>query len=247
MSIPTNWAERYFVPMYADVYAGPLSRAVDTHAEVEFLAETFADAKGEALLDIGCGFGRHLRPMAARGFRVAGIDRFAHLMARIPKRGRRVAAADMRRLPFADGSFGGAWCLFNSFGYFPDRENVACLKEWARVLKPGSGLVMQIPNRPAMAKIAEEYVPSRMMTEGFVVSESYGYDGESKSLVGRGEWEMKGQRHAWEFAVRMYTRGELERALGKAGFDTVETAEGFCGEEFADRSSPQMVIVARKR
>lgn len=245
-AIPADWPSSYFVPLYGDVYAGPLAPAVDTDEEVDFLARTFAHAKDELLLDIGCGFGRHLKPMAKLGFRVVGLDRFAHLPARIPKRGRRAVAADMRRLPFADATLGGAWCLFNSFGYFAHAENMACLAEWARALRPGATLAMQIPSRPGMSKIADAHVPSRMMAKDFTVSEAYGYDTESKSLVGRGEWEFKGRRHAWEFALRMYTRAEMERALRKAGFDTVETWEGFSGEDFEERASSQMVLTARK-
>ncbi len=247
ISPPPDWTREYFAPLYADVYSGPLAGATDTELEAEFLDAVFAGAKGEPLLDIGAGFGRHVRPMKKRGHRVVGLDLFAHLLGRMPQRGRRAVCGDMRRLPFAGASFAGAWCLFNSFGYFSHEDNMATLAEWGRVVRPGGHLVLQVPNRPAMARIARSFAPSQMMTEDFCVTEVYDYQSETKSLAGRGLWQYKGREHHWEFAMRMYTRAELERALAKAGFDTVDAREEFDSGDFRDRSSAQLILTARRR
>ncbi len=244
---PPEWTRGYFAPLYADVYEGPLADATNTELEADFLEEVFAEVKGEPLLDIGCGFGRHVQPMRKRGHHVVGLDLYPHLIQRMSKRGRRAVCGDMRRLPFAEAALAGAWCLFNSFGYFPHEENLAALKDWGRVIRPEGHVVLQVPNRPVMGKIAEEFAPSQMMTNDFCVTEVYDYDRDSKSMKGRGLWQFKGREQPWEFTLRMYTLKELERALGKAGFDTVEVREDFDSEEFKERASTQLILTARRR
>jgi len=240
-----HWAGGFFTELYSRVYQGPLDQPDQTEAEVEFLLETFEGCT-RPLLDIGCGFGRHLRPLRKAGLDVVGLDRFTHLLANHPKRGRRLVAADMRALPFADRTFGGAWCMFNTFGYFGDEANKAMLAEWARVLQPGAALVLNIPNRSGMIKVVKDFPPTQMMTEGFTVVETYEYDADEKCLVGRGIWQMAEESQNWEFRLRMYTASEIERALVKAGFDPESIAEDFDGNEFDTRSSAGMVLTARR-
>lgn len=95
---------------------------------------------GAPLLDLGCGDGRHLEPLAAAGLAVVGLDLSASLLQAAASRPGRLplVRGDMRALPFGDGRFGAVLSLFTAFGYFGrdggDREVVAGI---ARVLAPG--------------------------------------------------------------------------------------------------------------
>ena len=77
-----------------------------------------------------CGFGRHSGELARRGYSVVGVDLSPdHARrgppARIAKDTRlRFVRGDMRRLAYR-AEFDGVVCLFTSFGYFAERENVA--------------------------------------------------------------------------------------------------------------------------
>src|SRR6266545_3401952 len=46
----------------------------DYQAEVDFLQKVAAFAPGMSILDLGCGTGGHVLPLAMRGFRVTGVD-----------------------------------------------------------------------------------------------------------------------------------------------------------------------------
>jgi 2-polyprenyl-3-methyl-5-hydroxy-6-metoxy-1,4-benzoquinol methylase len=46
----------------------------NTDAEIEFLIRHAKPPAGGAILDLGCGTGRHSVPLARRGFRVTGVD-----------------------------------------------------------------------------------------------------------------------------------------------------------------------------
>jgi SAM-dependent methyltransferase len=59
-------------------------------------------APGSSVLDVACGRGRHLRWLAARGFRVTGVDRDAEALAPLHSLGRLVAA-DVENGPWPFG------------------------------------------------------------------------------------------------------------------------------------------------
>jgi 2-polyprenyl-3-methyl-5-hydroxy-6-metoxy-1,4-benzoquinol methylase len=46
----------------------------NTDAEIEFIIQHANTPVGGAILDLGCGTGRHSIPLALRGFRVTGVD-----------------------------------------------------------------------------------------------------------------------------------------------------------------------------
>jgi SAM-dependent methyltransferase len=217
-----------------------------TDAEVEFLEEVFRDCRG-TILDVGAGFGRHAAPLRKQGVDVVALDRFRHLLERLPRRGRRGIQADMRSLPFADASLAGAYCIFNTFGYFEPDENMRVLKGIARVLGPSAPFVLQTPNRPVMAKITRDFPPMRMLSANTILSEAYSINTAAKSLVGRGHWQIGDKDQTWEFSLRLYTRGEVGKILTRAGFKVVEEFGSLNPREsFSPRASSEMILVCQR-
>jgi SAM-dependent methyltransferase len=102
---------------------------------------------GGLIADIGCGVGHSYRLLAPR--ETVGVDADAEAL-----RGqeRRTVAADMRRLPFADGEFDGALAV-HSIEHVPDPERA--LAELVRVLKPAGAAVLVTPNRLTFARPEE--------------------------------------------------------------------------------------------
>ena len=64
----------------ADHYAAaPFTR--NTEAEVDFILAAFALPPESAILDMGCGTGRHSVALARRGYRMTGVDIAAGMLA----------------------------------------------------------------------------------------------------------------------------------------------------------------------
>jgi len=59
-----------------------------------------------------------------------------------------MARLDFRALPFRNGCADGVFCAFTSWGYFAsEAENLRQLTEFARVLKPGGVLLLDLVGR----------------------------------------------------------------------------------------------------
>ena len=63
----------------------PAAWASNTEVEVQFAVTYLRLAAGDRLLDLGCGWGRHSLPLAARGLRVTGLDPVSYTHLTLPK------------------------------------------------------------------------------------------------------------------------------------------------------------------
>ena len=100
-------------------------------------------------LDVGCGEGHMLKYLLSMGGaeRAVGIDldgsRLQKARSVVPRAA--VALADIRSLPFSDGSFNYAIAA-EVLEHIPAPEDA--MREMMRVLKPGAGLIISVPMEP---------------------------------------------------------------------------------------------------
>lgn len=98
---------------------------------------------GDRVLDVGCGGGRAVAELCARGVRAVGADRDPRMLAAAMRlaspSGAEFVEADVLRLPFSDGEFRG---------YRADKvlhelaDPAAAIAEARRVLGPGGRVVL---------------------------------------------------------------------------------------------------------
>lgn len=102
------------------------------------------------ILDVPSGLGRHSNALAAKGYSVTGVERNLDLVAEshlaaLP--GAAFVAGDIERLDLVDGEFDAIVCLWHSFGWFDDAGNQAVLRSFAKKLRPGGRLVLDVFHR----------------------------------------------------------------------------------------------------
>ncbi|HBH97504.1 MAG TPA: hypothetical protein DDX89_06950 [Candidatus Omnitrophica bacterium] len=104
----------------------------NTEAECDFLEACLAKHVGPepaAVLDIGCGAGRHLLELARRGHRVTGFDlrpemvEFVNAEARNAELQVSVSVGDLRRMA-VEGTYGLAICLMDTFRYLLTNDEI---------------------------------------------------------------------------------------------------------------------------
>jgi SAM-dependent methyltransferase len=107
------------------------------------------------LLDLGCGTGRVLVPLAQRGHRVLGVDLSEEMLKVAGQKGA-AAGANVQLLKaniveldcLADGCFDCVLCLFSTLGMVAGPEHRRrVVTHAARLLRPGGVFVLHVHNR----------------------------------------------------------------------------------------------------
>lgn len=154
-------------PLAAVAYHGQLASDWEQHyqkrsfkARQTVLVECLQarDLEGSSWLDAGCGTGTLSRLLAERGCRVLGVDAAKEMVeaaGQLAQGGDRSGqlkferVETIARLPLVSNSYDGVLCS-SVLEYVSDVD--ACLKEFARVLRPGGLLLVSVPNRHSMVR-----------------------------------------------------------------------------------------------
>ncbi len=244
------WYVEAFRSDYRDVYAHRDLAAA--RAEVRWLsAEVLAGVEGRVLDDC-CGFGRHSVALAECGLDVYGIDLSRDLLvsakdlegAATTVLGR-LACADMRALPFADGTFGGVVNLFTSFGYLGEEGDARALSEMARVLAPGGILVMDLMNPVAIRAGLRPH--SREERDGVTLEARRALEDGGRRVVKEVVLTLPGgEQRSWREDVRMFDPHEIDERLAVRGLHVTQRAGDFGGRAFDPAMAERQIVVARR-
>jgi len=253
-------------PWYED-YFGPDYLLIDvqytTDREVKFLREALNLRRGKRLLDVGCGYGRHLIPLLKHGVGVVGCDLSMFMLQETVRRlssasregksanaffmrwienGPELVRCDSRRLPF-DHVFDCACIMFNSFGYFDSEDdNYRVLESIGKALKPGGMFLLDMVNRDAILRLNAR--KDWYEGENAVILENKRYDFiRNRSEIDVTVVDKRGKRH-YHHSIRLYSFTELSMLLEAAGFRVVSVFGGFMGETF-DLYHDRMLVLAR--
>ena len=217
-----------------------------TRAEVDFLEAALGIKKGGRVLDIPCGNGRHSAELAARGYRVTGVDLAAEFVEEAKERcpEAEFVQADMCAIGY-DAEFDGAFCFGNSFGYAGYEESCEFLAAAGRALKPGARFV--IDTGLAAESILPTRVQQRWMWLGDILFLSQNrYDAAESRLDIQYTFIRYGKVDVREASSYIRTLAELRRMLSQAGLRAIEHFSSFDRKPY-ELGSPRLLLVAEKR
>lgn len=215
---------------------------------IDLLVRTARPAPGAAILDMGCGRGRHARSLARRGYRVTGVD----LSPRALDQARRRAVeeglditfqqGDMRT-PVCDACFDGVASLFTAFGYFDDEgDHLRTVEAYAHNLRAGGWLFQDFLNAP--------YVESTLVPEthsevgGVAITQRRWIEGGriNKTITLR----RNGDEHHFQESVRLLTLDDLRALYDAASLDLQHTFGDYHGAPYGP-DTPRLILYATRR
>lgn len=231
---------RPFYARHADAYDLLITDPVAPWVDAVHARLVRAGRAQAAVLDAGCGTGRHAAALIAKGHRVDAVDASAELLTLAAKRCPSVFRADLRdmKLPSV---YDAVTCRGVLNDMTTDRDRVSAVRALAASLKPGGLLFLDVREESASRRRADGVARSRQVDLG---------DGAELAFTARTTWnggllqveehydlvrpETPMQRSRYFFTMRPWTEAELRTVLHESGLHNVEISAGV-GRRTADR------------
>ncbi|MGW0908416.1 class I SAM-dependent methyltransferase [Streptomyces sp. NPDC002853] len=218
-------------------------------ADIVARSPLLAFPAGSRVLDLCCGPGLYLAPLARRGYTVTGVDLSAALLKRA-EAACEDAGADVRLIR-ADmlthvepDAYDVVLNVFTSFGYFDDpRDNFQVLRNAHDSLVPGGQLVIDVMGKEVLAGWIGR--PQVVDLDGaYVVQRDTVLDSWTRL---RTDWTLVRDGIAREASITsfLYSAAELRALFEDAGFTGVECFGGF-DEEPYDQHSRRLIVRGTK-
>jgi SAM-dependent methyltransferase len=243
MSLPPELFDENYLYFYEDVLDPARSEA-----DAELIATLLSLSPGMRVLDVPCGEGRIAGPLARRGCEVVGVDVSRRFLELARQRWPEVTfdLGDLRQLAF-ESEFDAVVNWFTSFGYFDRPTNDAVLRAFARALRPGGQLLLELHNPGRLARLVElaggssASVVDRdgdLMVDRITYDQAAGYSHTERFIV------RDGRVRKLEFRLEQVPAEQLTQRLRDAGFADVQLF-GQGGRAF-DPEGRRLIALARR-
>ena len=230
------------------------------------LWQSLAESAGGPVLELACGTGRLVLPLARAGVSVTGLDSSPFMLA-VAKRELAQEGAEVRdRCQLVEGSMVD-FSLEEQFGliYIPARsfqilltreEQRSCLERCAQHLRPDGRLAIDVfnPRLDLLTNPAghEEGPDDFQGPDGVTIAHrahsEYDRTDQTVSSLRRYEYDSEHGHvvREYSFRLRYFFRFEMEWMLEACGFEVEALYGDFERNEFT-ADSPEMVFVARRK
>jgi SAM-dependent methyltransferase len=220
-----------------------------TDQEVRFIQDVLALPNCAKIFDLYCGYGRHAIELVKKGYTVVGFDASESFLDIARKNARdeqidiQFVLGDMRELNY-DCEFDAVINMFAAFGYFTDEENTNIIRAIARALKPGGKFLIDLLNREwMMNNTLNRYWrhPSGEYVLSYKVDLKEGISRMKRTFIN----QIDGTKKEYEFALRAYSRQEMEALILSAGMKVTSVYGGFDKRIYGSDAS-RMIMLAEK-
>jgi SAM-dependent methyltransferase len=238
-------------------------------ADIAFYTEAAKDS-GAPVLELGCGTGRVLIPIARSGIQIVGIDLSKHMLKICRERLKaepeeiqaraQIVEADMRSFNL-EQSFVLATTPFRPFQHLLTVEDqISCLECVNRHLADGGRLILDIFN-PSLEALTRDNLGEEFSEEGpFEMADGRRVVRRHK-VVERDLFNQinyveliyyvthpdgREERLVHAFPMRFLYRFEAEHLLERCGFQVMEIYADFDKSPYGSKYPGELIIVARK-
>ncbi len=157
-----HWTKRLFVDheeIFLRIHEHGWDAGEEQARDLKTLFDRFGVPEGARILDVPCGIGRHSTRLAKMGYRALGLDLSAAYVGRAQEIADREGVADRARyrvgdmrdlaaaVPPEERPFDVAMNLWTSLGYYGEEADVAILRGYCDLVRPGGIFVLFVVNR----------------------------------------------------------------------------------------------------
>jgi SAM-dependent methyltransferase len=242
--------------LMADTYDAQYAIIRDPSGDAAFYAGLAAQTGGP-VLELGCGTGRVLLPIAHTGLACTGVDPSSEMLrvlqAKQPPSNLRLVQGSMQTLDLPERGFGLIYMAFRAFQHLLSvADQLEALSRIREHLRPDGLLAFDLfePDLATTAVAEQTLGPQPPFEhEGRMV--------ERRATVRRDHArqiidvlfryvEVDGERELGteQITIRWSYRYELEHLLVRAGFEPLRWSSGYDGRPYAARGD--IVVVARR-
>ena len=243
MSVPPELFDESYLYFYEEMLGPERSEA-----DAELIVRLLSLRPGMRVLDVPCGEGRIAGRLARGGCEVVGVDASERFLRLAQERWPEVTfrLGDLRRLAF-ESEFDAVLNWFTSFGYFDRATNDAVLRAFARALRPGGQLLLELHNPGRLARLVElgggssASVVERagdLMVDRVTYDRAEGFSRTERFIV------RDGRVKKLEFRLEQVPARQLAARLLQAGFADVRLF-GQGGKEF-EAEGRRLIALARR-
>jgi SAM-dependent methyltransferase len=223
----------------------PYLTAARTRQEAEFIRLALELGPEHRVLDVCSGHGRHVVALQQFGVRAIGLEKDAASLEETAVTVRdRCVRGDLYAMPFGP-VFDAVYSWYASLFLSADDEvNLSALREAARVLKPGGGLLVHSHNPIREAREADSEFVSTLW-DGARLTETTRYDLRQNVLRGHRVLTHGDQRLEGDFLVRCPSLKDHQRWADALGMEL----ENHWGDALASEykpGSPDLIVCYRK-
>lgn len=242
-----DWHQEFFGGLWLEVQRTSFS-AEENAGIADAIADILQLDKGASLLDVPCGDGRIAIELAARGFRVTGVERQPEMLARArreaARRGHEVEWIEQDMWSLSPGSsFDAAICPWTSLGYGSREQDQDFLSSVGRSLVENGLFLFETHVYETLLHAFEEQVARR--AGDILVVEERDFDVEAGRLYT--DWTFVGEQGSERrgSAMQLYTVRELDQMLARAGMKTVASWGSWDLDAF-EVGSPILIQLAQR-
>ncbi|OPL19255.1 MAG: hypothetical protein AVO35_11800 [Candidatus Aegiribacteria sp. MLS_C] len=208
--------------------------------------------RGQSLLDLACGFGRHSVEFSRLGLRVTGVDINGPLIEEASETARsmgldtRFVQRDMRDFREPE-SYDHIIMMFNSFGYFHDPgDDVRVLENCCGSLVPGGSLLISITGREILGRhLRTGRNRSWREEKGRIVLEEIEVNDEWDWMTTSWKVIDGSSRTEWQYGMRIYGKDEIVDLLEGCGFTGARTMGRLDGTPYGSDAVALMVLAGK--
>lgn len=204
------------------------------------------------ILDLACGPGRHVLPLAELGYQLTAVDTSAYLLGILEDKLEttthqhyvEIVRADMREF-IRPESFDLILSMWTSFGYFEyPGDDQKVLENVYQSLTAGGKFLLDVAGKEYIIHNYEPLLTREISPTELLIEQPILLDNLSRL---DNEWTLVSAEKVFRasFSLNIYTAIELQDRLLAAGFSTVQVFGDLDGSEY-DLDSDRLILLATK-